>query len=115
MSNSRLVYSTDGGRTCPKCGWPLANCQCSKTLAREAVPERMVAKLRMEKQGRGGKIVTVIFGLPNNAEFLKNLCSEMKKACGCGGTATADGVELQGELRDRIRPLLEKKGFVVKG
>jgi len=69
----------------------------------------------MEKQGRGGKIVTVIFGLPNNAEFLKNLCSEMKKACGCGGTATDDGVELQGELRDRIRPLLVKKGFVVKG
>ena len=115
MSNSRLVYSTDGGRTCPKCGWPLTNCQCSTTLAREAIPERVVAKLRMEKQGRGGKIVTVIYGLPNNAEFLKNLCSEMKKACGCGGATTDDGVELQGELRDRIRPLLEKKGFVVKG
>jgi translation initiation factor 1 len=69
----------------------------------------------MEKQGRGGKTVTVIFGLPNNAEFLKNLCSEMKKACGCGGATTDDGVELQGELRDRIRPLLQKKGFVVKG
>jgi len=115
MSNSRLVYSTDGGRTCPKCGWPLANCQCSSTLAREAIPERVVAKLRMEKQGRGGKTVTVIYGLPNNAEFLKNLCSEMKKACGCGGATTDDGVELQGELRDRIRPLLQKRGFVVKG
>ena len=69
----------------------------------------------MEKQGRGGKTVTVIYGLPNNAEFLKDLCSEMKKACGCGGATTDDGVELQGELRDRIRPLLAKKGFVVKG
>lgn len=117
MSNSRLVYSTDGGRTCPKCGWPIDNCQCSKTLAsgKEAVPDRVVAKLRMEKKGRGGKTVTVVFGLPNNAEFLKNLCAELKKACGCGGAVTADGVELQGELRDRVRPLLEKRGFVVKG
>ena len=117
MSNSRLVYSTDGGRTCPKCGWPLTNCQCSKTLTagREAVPERPVAKLRMEKKARGGKTVTVIFGLPNNTEFLKNLCTDLKKACGVGGSTTEDGVELQGEQRDRVRPWLEKKGFTVKG
>lgn len=115
--NSRLVYSTDGGRVCPKCGWPLTNCQCSKTLAagKEAVPDRPVAKLRMEKKGRGGKTVTVIFGLPHNEPFLKNLCSELKKSCGCGGAITEDGVELQGELRDRVRGYLEKKGFLVKG
>lgn len=117
MSNSRLVYSTDGGRTCPKCGWPLTNCQCSKTLkeGREAVPDRVVAKLRMEKKGRGGKTVTVIYGLPNNAEFLKSLCSDLKKACGCGGATTDDGVELQGDLRDRVRANLEQRGYTVKG
>jgi len=112
-----LVYSTKGGRMCPTCGWPLDNCQCSATrgAGREAVPDRVVAKLRMEKKGRGGKTVTVIFGLPDNAEFLKTLCGELKRACGCGGAVTADGVELQGELRDRVRAHLEKKGFVVKG
>jgi translation initiation factor 1 len=117
MSNSRLVYSTDSGRVCPKCGWPINNCQCSKTLAggKEAVPDRPVAKLRMEKKGRGGKTVTVIFGLPNNEEFLKMLCGELKRTCGCGGAVTEDGVELQGELRDRVRAHLQKKGFVVKG
>ncbi len=117
MSNSRLVYSTDGGRTCPKCGWPLTNCQCSTTLSagKDAVPNRVVAKLRMEKKGRGGKTVTVIYDLPNNAEFLKQLCGELKKACGCGGSTTDNTIELQGELRDRVRAHLEKKGFVVKG
>jgi translation initiation factor 1 len=117
VSNSRLVYSTDGGRTCVKCGWPLSNCQCSKTLkeGKAAVPDRVVAKLRMEKKGRGGKTVTVVFGLPANDEFLKSLCGELKKLCGCGGSTTEDGVELQGELRDRVRPYLEKKGFLVKG
>ena len=115
MSNSRLVYSTSGGRTCPTCGWPLTNCQCSKARATESVPDRVVAKLRMEKKGRGGKTVTVIYGLPNNADFLKTLCSDLKKSCGCGGATTEDGVELQGELRNRVRPLLEKRGFIVKG
>jgi translation initiation factor 1 len=75
----------------------------------------VVAKLRMEKKGRGGKTVTVVYGLPNNAEFLKTLCGELKRACGCGGATTEDGVELQGELRDRVRAHLERKGYVVKG
>lgn len=114
MSNSKLVYSTDRGRVCPKCGWPVANCQCS-TRATAAVPDRVVAKLRMEKKGRGGKTVTVIYGLPNNAEFLSTLCSELKRACGCGGATTEEGVELQGEMRDRVRAHLERKGFTVKG
>ena len=115
--SSRLVYSTAGGRVCPKCGWPIANCQCSKkrSAGKAVVPDRPVAKLRMEKKGRGGKTVTVIFGLPNNEEFLKNLCAELKKSCGCGGATTEDGVELQGELRDRVRAHLEQKGFAVKG
>jgi translation initiation factor 1 len=69
----------------------------------------------MEKKGRGGKTVTVIYGLPNNGEFLKTLCGELKRTCGCGGAVTEDGVELQGELRDRVRVYLEKKGFIVKG
>ena len=82
---------------------------------REAVPNRVVAKMRMEKKGRGGKTVTVVYGLPNNEQFLNDLCGELKRACGCGGSITEDGVELQGELRDRVRAHLEKKGFVVKG
>ena len=114
--NARTVYSTATGGTCPKCGWPQRDCKCSSQFAREeAVPAKIIAKLRMEKKGRGGKTVTVIFGLPNNEAFLKTLCSELKRTCGCGGAITEDGVELQGELRDRVRAHLEKKGFTVKG
>ena len=117
MANSKLVYSTDRGRVCPTCGWPADNCQCSSRHARanEAIPNRVVAKLRMEKKGRGGKTVTVVYGLPNNAEFLKTLCGELKRACSCGGATTEDGVELQGDLRDRVRAHLESKGSAVKG
>ena len=74
-----------------------------------------MAKLRMEKKGRGGKTVTVMYDLPNNADFLKELSQELKRACGTGGAVAENTVELQGDLRDRVRDYLMKKGWQVKG
>ena len=79
------------------------------------MPVRIVAKLRTEKKGRGGKTVTVVYGLPDNSEFLKELSQELKRACGTGGAIVAGAVELQGDLRDRARDVLVKRGYVVKG
>jgi translation initiation factor 1 len=59
--------------------------------------------------------VTVVDGLPQNAEFLKQLGQELKRACGVGGTVVEGGVELQGDLRERVRDELMKRGYVVKG
>ena len=115
-SNARVVYSTETGGKCPVCGWPQRDCKCSSRFAKEEpVPDRVVAKLRMEKSGRGGKTVTVVYGLPRNVTFLKDLAQELKRACGVGGTATDEGVELQGDVRERVRELLTKKGYSVKG
>jgi translation initiation factor 1 len=111
----RLVYSTEAGRICPGCGWPERDCKCSRKGTAEPVPARVVAKLRMEKAGRGGKTVTVLYDLPRNAEFLKELAQELKRACGTGGAVVDDTIELQGELRDRVREFLTKKGIAVKG
>jgi translation initiation factor 1 len=100
---------------CSGCGWPEADCKCSQRSGRESVPAKVVAKLRVEKKGRGGKTVTVVFDLPRNDEFLKELTQELKRACGTGGSMSDDTVELQGDVRDRVRDLLLKKGYVVKG
>ena len=112
--NARTVYSTGTGSVCPGCGWPAKDCKCS-TQFEERVPTRPVAKLRLEKSGRGGKTVTVVDGLPRNAVFLKELCQELKRACGAGGTTFETGVEIQGDTRERVRALLLAKGFHVKG
>ena len=112
--NARIVYSTGIGRTCPKCGWPEKDCKCSSQFD-EKVPGRPVAKLRLEKKGRGGKTVTVVDGLPRNGDFLKELSQELKRACGAGGSVFETGVEIQGDMRERVRELLIRKGFVVKG
>ena len=116
-NNARTVYSTASDGKCPTCGWPQRNCQCSsqRQPVDQPVPARVVAKLRMEKKGRGGKTVTVVFGLPDNQPFLKELAQQLKRACGAGGTVVEGGVELQGDLRDRVREFLMKQGYVVKG
>src|SRR5215210_799135 len=104
------VYSTGVGRICPKCGWPADDCKCSSTISEEPVPVKVVAKLRIETKGRGGKTVTVVYDLPKNSAFLKNLSHELKRTCGTGGAVSENTVELQGDQRDRIRNLLQKKG-----
>ena len=114
QGNSRPVYSTAKGRICTKCGWPEWDCKCS-VPAEEAVPDRPVAKLRIEKKARGGKTVTVIDGLPRNSVFLKELSQELKRACGAGGSVFETGVEIQGDMRERVRLVLVNKGFLVKG
>ena len=115
MADGRIVYSTGVGKVCPGCGWPDKDCKCSHRNANESVPGRIVAKLRMEKKGRGGKTVTVVYDLPNNDGFLKALAQELKRACGTGGAVADNTVELQGDLRDRVREYLARKGWQVKG
>ena len=100
---------------CPGCGWPADNCRCSNSQTNAAVPSRVVAKLRMEKKGRAGKSVTVVYELPRNAAFLKELCQELKRACGTGGAVVDDTIEVQGDLRDRVSEILQRRGIAVKG
>ena len=114
MSDSRSVYQTGRGRLCPKCGWPADDCRCSKA-GEEKVPAKLACVLRVEKKGRGGKTVTVVANLPRNAVLLASLAAELKRACGTGGSAQEDTVEIQGDHRERLRPLLAAKGWTVRG
>ena len=81
----------------------------------EAVPDRIAARLRIEKAGRKGKTVTMVENLPRNQAFLKGLAGELKRTCGSGGKAGETHVEIQGDHREKIRELLRAKGWVVKG
>jgi translation initiation factor 1 len=110
----RVVWATGTGRICPTCGWPADRCQCS-TSHDETVPMRIEARLRLESKGRGGKSVTVVDGLPRNAEFLEGLLRSLKKALGSGGTIREGSLELQGDRRGALRTLLGARGFSVKG
>lgn len=115
--SARLVYASQRGRVCPQCGWPANDCRCAsqRPAEDEPVPARIVFKLRVERTGRGGKTVTVIDGFPRNAPFAEALAQELKRSCGTGGALRDGALELQGDLRDRVRELLTRKGYLVKG
>jgi translation initiation factor 1 len=74
---------------------------------------------RLEKGGRGGKTVTVIDQLPRQEEFVRDLCKELKSKCGSGGTyqllSDRGVIEIQGDKRDALKALLDKKGIKYKG
>ncbi len=113
LKKSRLAYSTEV-TVCRHCAAPLGSCRCL-TEKPESVPEKITAKLRIEKAGRGGKTVTVVYDLPRNETFLAGLSKELKSACGSGGKAGTTTVEVQGDHRPKLRTLLSAKGWTVKG
>lgn len=119
MTDDKLVYSTDPAlnKKCPKCKELLAACTCAPEPVLK--PGGFVAVLRIEKQGRGGKTVTVIDRLPKVNVFLKDLTKRLKNACGSGGTFSMDGkegvIEIQGDKRDQIRAFLQKAGIKTRG
>jgi len=67
-----------------------------------------------QTQGRAGKAVTVISGLPLTAATLAALASELKRLCGSGGTIKDASIEIQGEHRDRLVAELIRRGFAAK-
>jgi translation initiation factor 1 len=104
MNDSRLVYSTDLGRINTK--------HTDKSV--QAPPGDGIVRLKRITKGRKGKGVSTIEGLDMTPEELKALCSEFKKQCGCGGSVKGFVIEIQGDVREKLKGLLEKKGMKVK-
>jgi translation initiation factor 1 len=73
--------------------------------------------LRHEKAHRGGKTVIVIYDFAPQITHAKieTLASQLKKACGCGGTVKGREIEIQGDQPGKIRTLLGAEGFQVAG
>lgn len=97
-----LVYSTETGRIKPE-------------------PEKVerpkgdgIVRIHRETKGRKGKGVSIVKGLDLDDAPLKLLAAELKKVCGCGGAVKDGCIEIQGDVRDKIKAYLEKKGHTVK-
>ena len=68
-------------------------------------------RVSRQTQGRAGKGVTVITGLPLGPDALAALAAELKRLCGSGGTVRDGAIEIQGEHRDRLVAELSRRGF----
>lgn len=109
-STGGLVYSTEGGRMCPACRRPIAQCVCRQAAPASSAPDGIV-RVQRETKGRGGKSVTVVLGAPGD---LPKLGQELKAACGSGGTVKDGTIEIQGDHVDKVMALLQQRGHKVK-
>ncbi|MFO7993526.1 MAG: translation initiation factor Sui1 [Marinobacter sp.] len=106
-----LVFSTEQGRMCPGCRRPVDDCACGAPS--RAVGDGVV-RVSRETKGRKGKGVTLITGIPLDEKALKSFAKTLKARCGTGGTVKDGVVEIQGDQRDVLVPLLKEKGWQVK-
>ena len=118
-SETRLVYSSDGShlKLCKKCGEDPCECADSPAQIVTIDPAKVTLKIKLEKNQRGGKLVTVIHDFPNNPPFFEDLAKKLKNHCGTGGTYKKEGkaqIELQGDQREKAEALLAKLGFKTK-
>lgn len=110
------MYSTGMGRICPGCSRPVAECVCKSAKAAEArnVARGGAIRVGRETQGRKGKGVTVISGLPLPPDALDQLATRLKKRCGSGGTVRDGLIEIQGDHRDVLVAELTRLGWAAK-
>jgi translation initiation factor 1 len=116
MSNSRLVYSTETGRICPKCQSPISACKCNKKRpeSKSQVKSDGIIRIRREVKGRKGKTVTTISGFDFDNNSLSDISKQLKQHCGTGGIVKDGVVIIQGDHWDTVKSLLEGQGYLVK-
>ena len=68
----------------------------------------------IDKKNRGGKIATIVKGFVGQENDLKDLGKMLKSACGVGGSAKNGEIIIQGNVRDKVMELLQKKGYQCK-
>jgi translation initiation factor 1 len=109
---SRIIYATGIGSLCPNCRRPVRECVCPKGAPGAAKPSAI--RVGRETQGRAGKGVTTVTGLPLSIADMEALATKLKKRCGSGGTVRGGSIEIQGDHRDAIVAELIKMGWPAK-
>jgi translation initiation factor 1 len=86
----------------------------AKSKKSSEIKEPQKHQLYFSKEKRRGKVVTLVgeFYLPK--EDANKLLKELKKRLGCGGTYKDAFMEFQGDIKEKLRPLLVERGFGFK-
>ena len=89
---------------CPKCGLPVQTCVCV-----EIAKTQQSIDVGTEKR-RFGKVSTLISGFDDGVE-IKDIAKRLKEKRACGGTVKNRIIELQGNHKGHIKPILVSMGF----
>ena len=97
-----VVYSTN-----PNFTYETEECDEQKTLPKNAQKLRV----RIEKNHRGGKTVTIVSGFVGHEAGIKELGKILKTKCGVGGSVKDGELLIQGEFKEKVVELLKKEGY----
>ena len=97
-----VVYSTN-----PDFSYDTGGQEEPETLPKNAQKLRV----RIEKNHRGGKTVTIVSGFTGSEADLKELGKLLKTKCGVGGSANVGELLIQGEFKEKVVELLKKEGY----
>lgn len=77
-------------------------------------PYQQNLRVQTTRSGRKGKTVTVISGFQSQPATLQKLLKQLKTQCGSGGTVKENTLEIQGDHRQKLLPILTELGYKVK-
>ncbi len=95
--DDRLVYST--------------NPKTQEKINASDPPSVQKLRVRLEKNGRGGKMVSLIYGWSGNEKDLNALAKTLKSSCGTGGSAKNGEILIQGNHVEKIIDKLKDLGY----
>lgn len=100
--------------SCERCNKPLGECPCPRDKQGKVVDPKQ-ASVRIRREKRNGKFVTVIAGLTMRDSDKQALLKQLKPTLGAGGSLNADGdIEVQGDHRDKLVQHFVKLGYPAK-
>ena len=71
-------------------------------------------KIYKEKKGKKGKTVTFISGFGSqNTSQISELLTKLKVYCSTGGSLNKNGIQLQGDMQDKVKLFLRKEGYAI--
>jgi translation initiation factor 1 len=90
---------------CETCGLPKDLCVC-ESIAKES--QRVTVKVEKRKFKKN---YTVIQGIDEKEINIKDLIRTLKNKLACGGTIKDGKIELQGDHKNKVKPILVQIGF----
>lgn len=76
-------------------------------------PEKQNVRVKLERRAKG-KEVTLVVGFVLSDADRKTLAAALRKACGAGGSDGREGIEVQGDHREKMAEYLRRLGWRVK-
>ena len=78
----------------------------------ETLPrQQQKLRVRIEKNHRGGKTVTIVAGFVGSEDDLKELGRLLKTKCGVGGSQKDGEVLVQGDFKEKVIQILKQEGY----